>query len=109
MVAFSAIKRLREAPRDTAETPRFIETIPRRGYRFLGAIQTAQVSSKPNGCIDSIAVFPLLIAAMQKSAQRSQRAPILVSLLGEAYAVAGRREDAQEILDELKETPNSDM
>ena len=44
------------------------------------------------------------IAAMQKSVQLSQRAPIFVSLLGEAYAVAGRREDAQEILDELKET-----
>src|SRR6266567_110232 len=30
----NAIKRLREALGDTAETPRFIETIPRRGYRF---------------------------------------------------------------------------
>jgi hypothetical protein len=57
-----------------------------RGYRFLGAIQTAQVSSKPNGYIDSIAVFPLLNAAMQKAVQLSQRAPIFVSLLGEAYA-----------------------
>jgi tetratricopeptide (TPR) repeat protein len=44
------------------------------------------------------------IAEMQKSVQLSQRAPIFVALLGEAYAVAGRREDAQKILDELKET-----
>ena len=44
------------------------------------------------------------IAAMQKAVQLSQRAPIFVSLLGEAYAVAGRREDAQKIVDELKET-----
>ena len=43
--------------------PRFIETIPRRGYRFVGAIQTAQVSSHPNDSIDSIAVFPLFNAA----------------------------------------------
>lgn len=35
------------------------------------------------------------IAAMQKAVQLSQRAPIFVSLLGEGYAVAGRREDAQ--------------
>ena len=58
-----AIKRLRETLGDTAETPRFIETIPRRGYRFVGAIQTAQVSSQANGSIDSIAVFPLFNAA----------------------------------------------
>jgi TolB-like protein/tetratricopeptide (TPR) repeat protein len=44
------------------------------------------------------------IAAMEKSVQLSQRAPIFVSLLGEAYAVAGRREDAQKIVAELKET-----
>lgn len=32
----NAVNRLREALRDSAETPRFIETLPRRGYRFLG-------------------------------------------------------------------------
>jgi DNA-binding winged helix-turn-helix (wHTH) protein len=31
----SAVNRLREALNDSAETPRFIETIPRRGYRLL--------------------------------------------------------------------------
>ena len=31
----NAIKRLREALGDTAETPRYIETLPRRGYRFM--------------------------------------------------------------------------
>jgi DNA-binding winged helix-turn-helix (wHTH) protein len=59
----NAIKRLREALGDPAESPKFIETIPRRGYRFVGTLQTAQVSSEPNGCIDSIAVFPLFNAA----------------------------------------------
>jgi TolB-like protein/Tfp pilus assembly protein PilF len=34
----NAIKRLREALGDTSETPRFIETLPRRGYRFIGKI-----------------------------------------------------------------------
>src|SRR5262245_44995699 len=29
------IRQIREALGDTAETPRFIETLPRRGYRFL--------------------------------------------------------------------------
>ena len=34
----NAIKRLREALGDIAETPRYIETLPRRGYRFIGKI-----------------------------------------------------------------------
>src|SRR5881296_389468 len=35
----NAIKRLREALGDAAETPHYIETLPRRGYRFIGAIK----------------------------------------------------------------------
>src|SRR5258707_395101 len=48
----NAIKRLREALSESAETPRFIETIPRRGYRFIG---------EPRGDrrIESLAVLPL--------------------------------------------------
>jgi TolB-like protein/DNA-binding winged helix-turn-helix (wHTH) protein/Flp pilus assembly protein TadD len=33
-----AVKRLREALNDSAEQPRFIETLPRRGYRFIGTV-----------------------------------------------------------------------
>ena len=32
----SAVRRLREALNDSAEEPRFIETLPRLGYRYLG-------------------------------------------------------------------------
>ena len=35
----SAIKKLREALQESAEHPRFIETLPRRGYRFIGTIE----------------------------------------------------------------------
>jgi Tol biopolymer transport system component/DNA-binding winged helix-turn-helix (wHTH) protein len=38
----TAIKRLREALGDSADIPVFIETIPRRGYRFLAPVQTLQ-------------------------------------------------------------------
>jgi TolB-like protein/DNA-binding winged helix-turn-helix (wHTH) protein len=34
-----AVRRLREALGDEAERPRYIETLPRRGYRFIGAVQ----------------------------------------------------------------------
>ena len=40
----TAINRLREALGDSAENPRFIETVPRRGYRFVAPLE-AQVSA----------------------------------------------------------------
>ena len=32
-----AVRKLREALRDDADTPRFVETVPRRGYRFVAS------------------------------------------------------------------------
>jgi TolB-like protein/Tfp pilus assembly protein PilF len=49
----NAIKRLRESLGDTGERPSYIETLPRRGYRFLHAV--AKTSSEV-----SIAVLPFL-------------------------------------------------
>jgi TolB-like protein/DNA-binding winged helix-turn-helix (wHTH) protein len=37
----TAVKKLRTALGDEAETPRYIETLPRRGYRFIGEIASA--------------------------------------------------------------------
>jgi TolB-like protein/DNA-binding winged helix-turn-helix (wHTH) protein/Tfp pilus assembly protein PilF len=34
----TVVRRLRSALGDTSETPRYIETLPRRGYRFIGAL-----------------------------------------------------------------------
>src|SRR5256885_1588456 len=34
----TAVNKVREALRDSANNPRFIETLPRRGYRFIGPI-----------------------------------------------------------------------
>jgi TolB-like protein/DNA-binding winged helix-turn-helix (wHTH) protein/Flp pilus assembly protein TadD len=36
----TAVKRLRQALNDSADSPRFVETLPRRGYRFIAPIQT---------------------------------------------------------------------
>ncbi|MDB6010575.1 MAG: transcriptional regulatory protein-like protein [Gammaproteobacteria bacterium] len=35
----AAVNRLREALLDSAEAPRFIETLPKRGYRFIAAVE----------------------------------------------------------------------
>jgi len=47
----NAVNRLREALGDSAESPRFVETLPRRGYRFIAAVKresSAQISTTPS-------------------------------------------------------------
>ena len=41
----NAIARLREVLGDSAEMPRYIETLPRRGYRFIAPVETVEVVS----------------------------------------------------------------
>src|SRR5579862_4968363 len=40
----AAVKRLRRALDDSADNPRFVETLPRRGYRFLAPVETVTAS-----------------------------------------------------------------
>jgi TolB-like protein/DNA-binding winged helix-turn-helix (wHTH) protein/Tfp pilus assembly protein PilF len=40
----NAIARIREALGDSAEAPRYIETLPRRGYRFIGPVETIKIA-----------------------------------------------------------------
>ena len=37
----AAVNKLRAALNDSADDPSYIETIPRRGYRFVGSIETS--------------------------------------------------------------------
>jgi DNA-binding winged helix-turn-helix (wHTH) protein len=39
------IRQIRSALSDNADVPRFVETVPRRGYRFIAPVQTSGVSS----------------------------------------------------------------
>ncbi|MGB7285172.1 MAG: winged helix-turn-helix domain-containing protein [Candidatus Acidiferrum sp.] len=42
----TAVKKLREALGDDAEKPRYIETIPRRGYRFVAEVKHSSPSAR---------------------------------------------------------------
>jgi TolB-like protein/DNA-binding winged helix-turn-helix (wHTH) protein/tetratricopeptide (TPR) repeat protein len=66
----NAIARIREVLGDSASAPRFIETLPRRGYRFIGAVEqvddarptvsepTASATSAPGARDDSTPAHP---------------------------------------------------
>jgi Tol biopolymer transport system component/DNA-binding winged helix-turn-helix (wHTH) protein len=43
----AAVNRLREALGDSAEAPRFIETLPKRGYRFIAAVEPPALPTPP--------------------------------------------------------------
>src|SRR5438094_2554940 len=50
---YNAVRRLRDALKDSADKPHFIETLSRRGYRFIGTINATPRQ------IQSLAVLPL--------------------------------------------------
>jgi Tol biopolymer transport system component/DNA-binding winged helix-turn-helix (wHTH) protein len=53
----TALRKLRQALSDDAETPRYIETIPKRGFRFLAPVE--KISAAPQG---AYAALPVLVA-----------------------------------------------
>jgi DNA-binding winged helix-turn-helix (wHTH) protein len=48
-----AVNRIREVLGDSADSPRFIETVPRRGYRFIGTLEREASTFR------SLAILPL--------------------------------------------------
>jgi DNA-binding winged helix-turn-helix (wHTH) protein len=45
----SAVKKLRRALNDDPQSPRYIETLPRKGYRFIGTIEPPTVTEPTSG------------------------------------------------------------
>src|SRR5690349_21059451 len=43
----TAVNKVREALRDSANNPRFVETLPRRGYRFIGVVSNNSSPAYP--------------------------------------------------------------
>lgn len=65
----SAIKRLREALSDSADAPRFIETVPRRGYRFIAPLH------------GTLPIGPQVIAEPKESARIFTPARLVLAVL----------------------------
>src|SRR5205814_6071021 len=45
----TAINKIRDALGDSAENPRFVETLSRRGYRFVAPVEGAHTTEGPGG------------------------------------------------------------
>jgi len=57
----NAVMRVREVLGDSSEHPRYVETVPRRGYRFIAPVEVPSVSfpvSEAHGPLDDSAVAP---------------------------------------------------
>src|SRR5712671_985206 len=74
----TAINKLREALRDSADNPRFIETLPRRGYRFIAPVTGADGTTKGTATGVSAAAMP-----------RSRKIVMTVGVMVLAAGIAG--------------------
>jgi TolB-like protein/DNA-binding winged helix-turn-helix (wHTH) protein/Tfp pilus assembly protein PilF len=85
----SAIKKLREALGDQSENPRFIETLHRRGYRFIAPVETQNSADFGTTVLVSGTPSSGAIRADVKFAPRSygKRAKVLTSAVIAAIAV----------------------
>jgi len=101
----TAVMRLREALSDSSENPRFIETLPRRGYRFLAPVEVKSSSASEPSPAQSVevavsqtadskvgsasaALLPAFSATAAKPEKRVRR-PMLVTLSAIAIILAG--------------------
>jgi TolB-like protein/DNA-binding winged helix-turn-helix (wHTH) protein len=57
----NAVMRLREALGDSHEKPRFIETLPRRGYRFIAPVEEIHAAPKSLPAVDPQVSSPALL------------------------------------------------
>jgi len=87
----NAINRLREALNDSADAPRFIETLPRRGYRFIAEVSS--VASLPNEEVLHVASTERTTAPGASSVERpavvTAPSPLPKSQLTRLWVAAG--------------------
>ncbi len=79
----NAVARIREALSDSAEMPRYIETLPRRGYRFIAPVERIPAQA-PHHSVQSGAPLDL---KPRKSRAFLAAAVITLLVLGSAFLV----------------------
>ena len=83
----AAVRRLREALNDSADAPRYIETLPRRGYRFIAPVEGALATPVPTAPGSAAGEVP--IAAQPETARTGRVRARHVALATLALALIG--------------------
>lgn len=82
------IKMLRRALGDNAAHPRFIETVPRRGYRFIAEVkETFQASESNNGAAKAFFQMPEKISAGLPVFKKLLLPAAIISIFGAMFTV----------------------
>jgi len=87
----SAVKRLRDALDDSAEQPRFVETLPRRGYRFIAAIEADAPAAEHVEAIPPASPLPEVVTAGTTDRRWPKLAIAALAVLGAVGAVLALR------------------
>ena len=98
----TAIRKLRQALRDSPDAPTFIETVPGKGYRFIAAVegQPDVVLAPPPAAVPaSVVVGEQTLAASAEPAATATSVAVPESVVGER--AAGRRAGARLVLGAL--------
>jgi TolB-like protein/DNA-binding winged helix-turn-helix (wHTH) protein/Tfp pilus assembly protein PilF len=70
------INRLREALGDSADSPRFVETLPRRGYRFVAPVTAVKAGEGGSAPEDTNAPTPARPEEVQAKSKFKSRTPL---------------------------------
>ena len=93
----AVVRKLREALADNPENPRYIETIPKRGYRFLGQVDSKGITEpsvssgqdSPNAELTSTSQGRRTIASLVETVSEYRRAKHVWMIAAAVFALGG--------------------
>jgi len=83
-----AVNRVREVLGDVADNPRFVETLPRRGYRFIAPIEGGATPQPVTPSIPAKATSPEAVQMVSPLVARFQEKRLKILALGMVVVVA---------------------
>jgi TolB-like protein/Flp pilus assembly protein TadD len=85
----TAIKRLRETLGDSADSPTFIETLPRRGYRFIATVERPVIDQSVASTLEVSKTHPTSNAEYLVTGIKQHKLAAVVALLVIAAGLVG--------------------